>query len=620
MLDQLLESDGALSQDRNKYLAVLWEANPAIHEILLNADELESLRDSLYSYIERVERSIFAADTTQHVMIRATIRECVRTIRDIIGPSVEKETGISALNHLWALARDREQELDQRVSNGFLLEFIYLFRGLAGKQNIYRESEDLLGELPEFPQPAGREAAQRRTVVLDAMTDSMDWYLVRYPSGLDPQVVQRREENRRRILAGLGGSEQDWHSHTWQLRRVIKTPEQLEQLIDLSQEEILTVRKAVQHGIPFGITPYYLSLMDPDPALQDDHAVRAQVIPTRRYVDRLVQYRSTQAAAQDAVALDFMGERDTSPIDLITRRYPRIAILKPYNTCAQICVYCQRNWEIDECMSPRAMANKRKQTAALQWLREHKSVGEVLITGGDPMVLPDAAIARVLDQVSQIEHIYRIRIGTRTPVVLPQRWTDALADLVASYHVPGRREIAVVTHFEHPYEITPEAMEAVGRIRRRGLSVYNQQVFSVENSRRFETTKLRLDLRRIGVDPYYTFNMKGKDETRDFMAPIARLLQERKEEARLLPGLDRTDEPVFNVPRLGKNHLRLWQDHRLLTIRPDGRRVYSFHPWEKNISLVPTYTYVDVSIYDYLQEMAARGENLEHYRTIWYYT
>ena len=306
-------------------------------------------------------------------------------------------------------------------------------------------------------------------------------------------------------------------------------------------------------------------------------------------------------------------------VDLITRRYPRIAILKPYNTCSQICVYCQRNWEIDECMAPDAMAPENQIDRAIAWLRQHPPVNEVLVTGGDPMVMPTPAIKLLLDRLAALEQIRRIRIGTRTPVVLPMRWTDELADLIGSYQEPGVREVSIVTHFEHPYEVTPEAMEAVHRIRLRGISVYNQQVFNVWNSRRFESAKLRVVLRSIGVDPYYTFNMKGKEETEAYIAPIARLLQERKEEARLLPGLDRTDEPVFNVPRLGKNHLRMGQDHRLLSIRPDGRRVYSFHPWEKNIALVPPYYHTDVSIFNYLQGLAARGEDLREYRTIWYY-
>jgi lysine 2,3-aminomutase len=191
--------------------------------------------------------------------------------------------------------------------------------------------------------------------------------------------------------------------------------------------------------------------------------------------------------------------------------------------------------------------------------------------------------------------------------------------MLASFQEFGKRQISIITHFEHSYEITPEAMEAIKRIRMAGMMVYNQEVFTVENSRRFESVKLRLDLKSIGIDPYYTFNMKGKEETRKYMVPIARILQERKEEARLLPGLDRTDEPVFNVPKLGKNQLMAWQDHRLVMILPNGARVYEFHPWEKNIQPIPPYNYIDVPIYDYLEELAARGENIRDYRNIWFY-
>ncbi|UCE74334.1 MAG: KamA family radical SAM protein [Methanomassiliicoccales archaeon] len=370
----------------------------------------------------------------------------------------------------------------------------------------------------------------------------------------------------------------------------------------------------MKNRIPFGITPYYLSLMDRHLSIGYDHAVRAQVIPPPEYVDKMSEHRRDRE-----IVFDFMGEHDTSPVDLITRRYPGIAILKPFNTCSQICVYCQRNWEIDEVLDPKAMAPKALLKNALSWFDKHKSVGDILITGGDPCIMKDSALGAILEELAKREQIYRIRIGTRTPVVLPMRWTDKLVETISRFHQPGRREIAVITHFEHAYEITPDALEAVQKIRKAGMGVYNQEVFTIEKSRRFETAKLRLDLRSIGVDPYYVFNMKGKEETRRYMVPIARILQERKEEARLLPGLDRTDEPVFNVPKLGKNHLRAWQDHRLVMILPDGSRVYEFHPWEKNIKPVPPYNYIDVPIYDYLEELAIRGENIREYRTIWFY-
>nr|WP_320009654.1 hypothetical protein [uncultured Desulfobulbus sp.] len=96
-------------------------------------------------------------------------------------------------------------------------------------------------------------------------------------------------------------------------------------------------------------------------------------------------------------------------------------------------------------------------------------------------------------------------------------------------------------------------MQAVQRFRLFGISVYNQMAFTYYNSRKFEAATLRQKLRLIGVPPYYTFNTKGKEETNDYRVPIVRLLQEQQEEARIFPGTVRTDEIVFNVPRLGKN-------------------------------------------------------------------
>ncbi len=235
------------------------------------------------------------------------------------------------------------------------------------------------------------------------------------------------------------------------------------------------------------------------------------------------------------------------------------------------------------------------------------------------MVMGDSVLAEVLSRLASIRHIRRIRIGTRLPVVLPMRFTEACIEMLHSFHVPPRRELCIVTHFEHSTEVTPEAMRAVQLLRRQGMAVYNQQVFTFENCRLFETVALRLALKQIGVDPYYTFNTKGKEETAHFRVPIARILQERKEEARLMPGIDRTDEPVFNIPGLGKNHLRAWQHHNLVTITPRGERVYEFHPWEKNISTASTYLYKDVPIADFLLRLEASGEDPSEYASIWYY-
>ncbi len=619
IIDDVFADEVALLKPRfeinyKEYLERLWNSNPDIHNTLKGAADLESARDAFYTYLEKTERTVFSCDNDLHILEKANVRECIRVLKSIIGPINEARTGVSALDSLWKLARDKHKELDTEVSVGFLMEFINLFRGVAGKSNIYIENGKVKKGIPAFLRKKGREAASARTEILDEQGSTVRKYFKKYPSGLEEEIVSWRKENRERILRYFKGSESDWDNYLWHLTHVIRDPKILSELIELTTEQREAIDKAITNRIPFGITPYYLSLMDSNLSIGYDRAIRAQVIPPKEYVDGMVRHSS-----QRGVFFDFMGEHDTSPIDLVTRRYPLVAIIKPFDTCSQICVYCQRNWEIEDVLDPKALASGKAIDSALAWFDEHPSIGDVLITGGDPLVMKDFQLRKILENLAAKEHVYRIRLGTRTPVVLPMRWTNSLIKMLAKFHDPPRREISIVTHFEHSYEVTPEAMQIVQKIRKAGMGVYNQAVYTIENSRRFEAAKLRRDLKSIGVEPYYLFNLKGKEETSGYMVPIARILQERKEEARILPGLDRTDETVFNVPRLGKNHLRAGQDHRLVMIQPDGSRVYEFHPWEKNISTVPPYNYVDVQIYDYLEELAARGENIRDYRTIWYY-
>lgn len=596
--------------DQGEKLQSLWESNPDLHKILQKSKDVEDARNRVYEYLGNEERNFFALDNQLHILSKAVARDCINVMRSIIGPINEKRTGHSALTLLWQLAQEQEVQ----VSIAFLMEFINLFRGVRGRANIYRKHEWVKKGIPGYLKLEGREAAIKRSEKLDEMSERVRRYFKRYPSGLDDEIVEWRKQNKKRILNYFKATEKDWKNYKWHLKNVIKTAQPVFDLIELPPNQQAAIEKAVENKIPFGITPYYLSLMNNEAGIGYDNAVRAQVLPPPLYVKEMIKNRERRD-----VVFDFMGEHDTSPIDLVTRRYPFITILKPFNTCPQICVYCQRNWEIDECMAPQAMARRTTLKAAIKWIKDHPTIGEILITGGDPLVLSNKQLEWLLKELSDIDHIYRIRIGSRTLVTLPFRLTDSLIKMFSKYAVPGKREIVIVTHFAHSYEITPECMEVVQKIKQKGISVYNQQVFTVENSRRFETAKLRMDLRSIGVDPYYTFNMKGKKETKQLMVPIARILQERKEEARLLPGLDRTDEPVFNVPRLGKNHLRSVQDRRLVMIKPDGARIYELHPWEKNITPMPPYNYTDVPIFNYLEELAARGENLRDYRTIWFY-
>ncbi|MDW7773471.1 MAG: KamA family radical SAM protein [Desulfobulbaceae bacterium] len=535
------------------------------------------------------------------------VRDCAKVIVRMMTRRSEDKAKFSLAGAIMDVASGRPRP---DLQPAFYADLHFLFQGLHGR-GPGRAFTDLHLAPSKLK---SREAAIERSGQLDALYGEVQARLDRSMSGMTDDAVDRRRKRRRHILQILGATETDWADWRWHIKNILRDAGEISQLVRLSDDEQEVIRYAKKHKLPFGITPYYLSLMDDEPESERDRAVRAQVIPPKSYV------RKTIEAERIGMCRDFMLEADTSPINLITRRYPSICIFKPYNTCPQICIYCQRNWEIDDAMQPGAMASEDEIRAAVEWIRQHPAIHEVLITGGDPLAMGDRNIERIIGMVADIPSIERIRIGSRTPVTIPMRLNERLVDILANFRIPGRRQVSLVTHVQHPYEITPDMAEAVERLRTRGISVYNQLVYTFYVSRRFEAAYLRRLLARIGVDPYYTFNPKGKEETSAYRVPIARLMQEQKEETRLLPGLSRTDEAVFNVPGLGKSYLRASSFRDLISIYPDGSRLYEFHPWEKNITEdVKTHISQDVPILDYLLRLDAAGEDVGDYDTIWYY-
>jgi lysine 2,3-aminomutase len=587
----------------------MWAAAPGMQTLLKRAQTCEDARVAVFDYLEARKREIRAEEVDIPSWEWEVVDDCVDVLKNIFSAYYERAAKFSALRTLWQLARRKYSGRRKELSPGFFEEFRYLFLGIAGRSPIYEGKK-----LPTHSELHGREAAVAQSRYLDGLANQLQQGLDRYPSGLDEDLVQERRRNVARIKKLLGADDDEWNDWHWQFDNVIRDRKTLQKIIALPRAEAKAVDLATKKGVPFGITPYYASLMRRRISRSRVHATRAQVIPPLEYVQRMVKFRGRRE-----FECDFMLERDTSPVDLVTRRYPTIAILKPYSGCFQVCVYCQRNWELTGAFSVEAAASKKKLDAALDWLEATPAVNEVLVTGGDPLALTDDSIKYVMDRLAAMPSILRVRFGTRTLVVAPMRITQDLADLIAHYNEPGRREAVVVTHFEHSAEVTPEATRAVRRFRRRGIAVYNQAVFTFANCRRFEMCKLRLELRRIGADPYYLFNAKAKEELDVYRVPLARLQQERKEEARLQPGVVRTDAPVYNIPRLGKHNVIAWQHHRVIAILPDGRRMYEFQPWEKNIAPEEVFIEADVSIYDFLQNLKRRGENVDEYKTIWYY-
>ena len=587
----------------------LRSAAPMIFAVARSERSMESLRRRLCFLAEQMEYDTFYdyGNFREGSIIR--VRDCARVFRNLLKKRSEDLSGFSVAKVLKDVASERPRS---DLSRAFYADMYYLLLGLQG----YGPGKAPVDEDLEISRQEGRPAALERSSQLDRLGARMERYSHAYPHGLDTAIVAYREQRRKKILHVLGGASEHWWDWKWQVRHVIRKLDQLERLVELKPEERESVEAAVREKIPFGITPYYLSLMD-EGGSDRDRSIRAQVIPPLDYVRYTAEGRR---AGGDA--LDFMRERDTSPVDLVTRRYPGIVIFKPFNTCPQICVYCQRNWEIERAMDPAAWAGWEKVERALEWIRNHPTIHEVLLTGGDPLAMSEGKLKKVMQGIASIPTVERIRVGTRTLATVPMRITDRLAELLESFRVPGKREVVVVTHVQHPYEVTPEMVQAVERLRARCIPVYNQLVYTFWVSRRFEAATLRRILRRVGIVPYYTFNTKGKEETRSYRVPMARLLQEQKEEARLLPGMARTDEAVYNVPGMGKNYLRGRQHRSILSILPDGSRVYEYHPWEKNISgsqPLDTFITKDVPILEYLERLEALGEDPSEYETIWYY-
>jgi lysine 2,3-aminomutase len=604
-------TDAILELDKEELLKLLWSTDRRIYRILKNSPSIIDCRNNLFQYVNGVVRSYYNIYSEKkfkdsHPLEKVHAKRCARIIKNSIRTENEKMTGASPLNILWKLAGGNLRSLE-KVTPGFLCEMIFLFLGINGKLSFYRHAKQTLALLTVHDDNPGLV----RSHDLDQYSESINHYLDHYNSGLDPEIVEKNRSSKNRIMEHFGVGENQWNDYHWQLKHIIRDRGTIEALVELSPEEREGLILAEKHGIIFQITPYYLSLFNPVANTGSDRAVRAQVLPGKQYVKSIVE------AMKSGENLDFMGEAYTSPIEGITRRYAKVLILKVANSCPQICSYCQRNWEINSIENTRIP--RKKLIKAIEWIAGNKHIEEVLVTGGDPLTLGDDFLAWVLDRLAKIDHIERIRISTRVPVTMPCRITEETVELVSRYHEFGHREICFVTHFESPLEMTPDSLAAIKRIRARGMNVYNQQVFTFYNSRKFETFALRKVLKRCGVDPYYCFNTKGKEETRDYRVPIARLLQEWTEEARLLPGLARTDTPVFNVPTLGKNYLQSWQDHDIIMILPDGRRVYRFNPWETMFSLAAPYIYTDVPIYEYLKRMQRDGEDVNDYHSIWYY-
>ncbi len=272
----------------------------------------------------------------------------------------------------------------------------------------------------------------------------------------------------------------------------------------LTSEESERLRGVTKRH-PMSVTPYYLSLID----WSDPHdPIRKMAIPSDGELSPIGSY-------------DTSGERENMKLPGLQHKYAKTALMLVTNRCAVYCRYCFRKRLVG---LPSEEILKRFEDAA-DYVAEHREINNVLLTGGDPLVLPTDAIAVFLESLHRIDHLDFIRIGTRVPVVLPDRILEdrGLRALLREYSSPDKR-IYVVTQFNHPREITERSTLAVAALIRSGVMVSNQAVLlKGVNDDPDILAELQSRLVGIGVSPYYVFQCRPVKRVKSsFQIPLAR--------------------------------------------------------------------------------------------------
>ncbi len=297
-----------------------------------------------------------------------------------------------------------------------------------------------------------------------------------------------------------GVSDEQWNDWKWQVKNRIETLDELKKYIALTPEEEDGVR-ACLGALRMAITPYYLSLIDQnDP--QDP--VRRQAIPTASEL---------HMAAADL--RDPLHEDTDSPVPGLTHRYPDRVLMLITDQCAMYCRHCTRRRFAGQKDSavPRSQVDR-----CIEYIKNTPAVRDVLLSGGDALIQSDEMLEYIISSLRAIDHVEIIRIGSRTPVVMPQRITPELCSMLKKYH-----PIWLNTHFNHPNEITPESAAVCARLADAGIPLGNQSVLLAGvNDCVHVMKKLVHELVKIRVRPYYIYQCDLSMGLEHFRTPVSK--------------------------------------------------------------------------------------------------
>ena len=289
----------------------------------------------------------------------------------------------------------------------------------------------------------------------------------------------------------------DWH---WQVNNRLNTVDQIKQVVDLTADEEADIAK-VMDGFRVGITPYYASLMDPD---DPGCPVRRQAVPILEETHR-----------SEADMLDPLHEDEDSPAPGLTHRYPDRVLFLITDQCSMYCRHCTRRRLAGETDGARSMDDIK---ACIDYIRRTPVVRDVLLSGGDCLCVEDDVLEYIISELRKIEHVEIVRLGSRTPVVMPQRITDDLCNMLKKYH-----PIWLNTHFNHPKEMTPEAMEACRKLADVGIPLGNQSVLlRGVNDDVHVMRNLMHVLVKNRVRPYYIYQCDLSLGIEHFRTPVSK--------------------------------------------------------------------------------------------------
>lgn len=295
-------------------------------------------------------------------------------------------------------------------------------------------------------------------------------------------------------------SNENWNDWKWQLKNRITTVEELKQYIPLTETEEEGVSKCLE-SLRMSITPYYLSLINTE---DNNDPIRKQAIPI-----------ANELKKGDADLDDPLHEDEDSPIPGLTHRYPDRALLLITDQCAMYCRHCTRRRFAGQNDGALPLSQIDK---AIEYIAKTPVIRDVLLSGGDALLMSDENLEYIIKKLRAIPHVQIIRLGSRVPVVMPQRITDDLVNMFKRYH-----PIWLNTHFNHPNEITEETKAACEKMANAGIPLGNQSVLlRGVNDCMHVMKKLVNDLVQIRVRPYYIYQCDLSNGIEHFRTPVSK--------------------------------------------------------------------------------------------------